>query len=250
MILEPVMMNAGIVTPDDGYLAALIDIVHSNGALVAFDEVKTGFTVAAGGATEFYGIRPDIVCLAKALGGGLPVAAIGGTAEVMERIADGTYEQVGTFNGNPLGMAAARAALTDVLTPEAYRRFDTLREFIVEGCETAISERRPPRARRGHRRQGMRHVHRGSGAQLQRLPHARRTLQPLPLAVPAQRWGVPAAVGEGGTVVALGAAQRSGCEPSSSPISRDSSRRSQPDRDEGRIELGGAPQGVRECRRG
>jgi glutamate-1-semialdehyde 2,1-aminomutase len=139
MILEPVMMNAGIVTPDDGYLAALIDIVHSNGALVAFDEVKTGFTVAAGGATEFYGIRPDIVCLAKALGGGLPVAAIGGTAEVMERIADGTYEQVGTFNGNPLGMAAARAALTDVLTPEAYRRFDTLREFIVEGCETAIS---------------------------------------------------------------------------------------------------------------
>jgi glutamate-1-semialdehyde 2,1-aminomutase len=139
MILEPVMMNAGIVKPDDGYLAALIDIVHAKGALVAFDEVKTGFTVAAGGATEFYGIRPDIVCLAKALGGGLPVAAIGGTAEAMERIADGTYEQVGTFNGNPLGMAAARAALTEVLTPEAYRRFDTLREFIVEGCETAIA---------------------------------------------------------------------------------------------------------------
>jgi glutamate-1-semialdehyde 2,1-aminomutase len=140
MILEPVMMNAGIVTPDEGYLAALSDIVHANGALVAYDEVKTGFTVAAGGATEFYGITPDIVCLAKALGGGLPVAAIGGTAEVMERIADGTYEQVGTFNGNPLGMAAARAALTEVLTPEAYRRFDTLREFIVEGCETAIAE--------------------------------------------------------------------------------------------------------------
>jgi glutamate-1-semialdehyde 2,1-aminomutase len=95
--------------------------------------------VAAGGATEFYGIRPDIVCLAKALGGGLPVAAIGGSAEVMGRIADGTYEQVGTFNGNPLGMAAARAALTEVLTPDAYRRFDTLRELIVEGCETAIT---------------------------------------------------------------------------------------------------------------
>src|SRR5579859_2642275 len=111
MILEPVMMNAGIVTPDEGYLAALVDIVHDNGALVAYDEVKTGFTVAAGGATEFYGVSPDIVCLAKALGGGLPVAAIGGTAAVMQRIADGTYEQVGTFNGNPLGMAAARAAL-------------------------------------------------------------------------------------------------------------------------------------------
>src|SRR5580700_1979989 len=139
MILEPVMMNAGIVTPDEGHLAALIDIVHANGALVAFDEVKTGFTVAPGGATEFYGVRPDIVCLAKALGGGLPVAAIGGSAEVMGRIADGTYEQVGTFNGNPLGMAAARAALTEVLTPEAYRRFDTLREFMVEGCDTAIA---------------------------------------------------------------------------------------------------------------
>ncbi|MGA7912876.1 MAG: aspartate aminotransferase family protein [Candidatus Dormiibacterota bacterium] len=139
MILEPVMMNAGIVMPDDGYLAGLIDIVHGNGGLVAFDEVKTGFTVAAGGATEFFGIRPDIVCLAKALGGGLPVAAIGGTAEVMERVVDGTYEQVGTFNGNPLGMAAARAALTEVLTPQAYRRFDRLREFIVEGCETAIT---------------------------------------------------------------------------------------------------------------
>ncbi len=140
MILEPVMMNAGIVTPDEGYLAAVSDIVHANGALVAFDEVKTGFTVAAGGATEFYGVSPDIVCLAKALGGGLPVAAIGGTAEVMERIADGTYEQVGTFNGNPLGMAAARAALTEVLTPAAYRHFDTLREFIVEGCETALAD--------------------------------------------------------------------------------------------------------------
>ena len=113
---------------------------RATAALVAFDEVKTGFTVAAGGATEFYGVRPDIVCLAKALGGGLPVAAIGGTAEVMERIVDGTYEQVGTFNGNPLGMAAARAALTEVLTAEAYRRFDTLRELIVEGCETAISD--------------------------------------------------------------------------------------------------------------
>lgn len=140
MILEPVMMNAGIVTPDDGYLAALVETVHAHGALVAFDEVKTGFTVAAGGATEYYGIRPDIVCLAKALGGGLPVAAIGGTTEVMERIADGTYDQVGTFNGNPLGMAAARAALTEVLTPEAYCRFDTLRDLIVEGCETAIGE--------------------------------------------------------------------------------------------------------------
>jgi glutamate-1-semialdehyde 2,1-aminomutase len=140
MIIEPVMMNAGIIIPDDGYLTALVDIVHAHGGLVAFDEVKTGLTVAPGGATQRFGVRPDIVCLAKAVGGGLPVAAIGGTSEVMERIVDGTYDQVGTFNGNPLGMAAARAALTEVLTEHAYRHFDTMRELMVEGCQTAIRD--------------------------------------------------------------------------------------------------------------
>ena len=126
MIVEPIMMNAGIIPPDAGYLAGLRDLLHERDALLTFDEVKTGFTTGPGGATALYGVTPDIVCLAKALGGGIPVAAIGGTDEVMAAIADGRYEQVGTFNGNPLAMAAARATLSEVLTDEAYAHLDAL----------------------------------------------------------------------------------------------------------------------------
>jgi glutamate-1-semialdehyde 2,1-aminomutase len=94
--------------------------------------------VAAGGATEHTGVRPDIVCLAKAIGGGVPCGAIGGTDAVMAHIVDGTYEQVGTFNGNPLTMAAARAALTEVLTPEAYEDLERLRKRMIDGAGSII----------------------------------------------------------------------------------------------------------------
>jgi glutamate-1-semialdehyde 2,1-aminomutase len=130
MIVEPVMMNAGIIPPEPGYLEAVRGLLHEHGALLAFDEVKTGLTVGPSGATGALGVRPDIVCLAKALGGGIPVAAVGGTDEVMGLIADGTYEQVGTFNGNPLSMAAARAVLLEALTPEAYAHVDRLRAHL------------------------------------------------------------------------------------------------------------------------
>ncbi|SHM87486.1 aspartate aminotransferase family protein [Cryptosporangium aurantiacum] len=139
MILEPVMMNAGIIPPLPGYLAGLADLLHAHGALLAFDEVKTGLTVAAGGATERYGVTPDLICLAKALGGGVPTAAIGGSDAVMGAIADGRYDQVGTFNGNPLAMAAARATLTDVLTPAAYTRLDALSARLAAGIRTKIA---------------------------------------------------------------------------------------------------------------
>ncbi len=144
MIVEPVMMNAGIIAPQPGYLEALRDLLHSRGALLAFDEVKTGLTVSPGGATAAYGVTPDIVCLAKALGGGIPVSAIGGTAAVMDLIADGTYEQVGTFNGNPLSMAAARATLLEVLTPEAYARIDDLRGRMTDGITRVLRDRHLP----------------------------------------------------------------------------------------------------------
>ena len=121
-------MNCGILVPEDGFLEGLRALTHSHGALLTFDEVKTGLTIGRGGATRMFGVQPDIVCLAKALGGGLPVAAIGGTPEVMSIIVDGTYDQVGTFNGNPLGMAAARAMLTEVLVPSTYRAPGTHRE--------------------------------------------------------------------------------------------------------------------------
>jgi glutamate-1-semialdehyde 2,1-aminomutase len=138
MIVEPIMMNAGIITPDPGYLAAVRDLLHEHGALLAFDEVKTGLTVSPGGATAALGVTPDIICLAKALGGGLPVSALGGTAEVMSLIADGGYEQVGTFNGNPLSMAAARATLLEALTPEAYAHVETLRARMDAGVTEVL----------------------------------------------------------------------------------------------------------------
>ncbi len=139
MILEPIMMNAGIIKPEPGYLAGLKDLLHSCGALLAFDEVKTGLTAGPGGATGLFGVTPDIVCLAKAIGGGVAVAAIGGTAEVMGHVANGDYEMVGTFNGNPLAMAACRAMLTEVATAEAYERLDNLRIRAVEGLEREIA---------------------------------------------------------------------------------------------------------------
>jgi glutamate-1-semialdehyde 2,1-aminomutase len=139
MIIEPVMMNAGIIPPLPGYLESVRDIVHANGALLTFDEVKTGLTVGPGGATRMFGVQPDIICLAKAIGGGVSTAAIGGTADVMSRIATGEYEQVGTFNGNPLAMAAAKAALTEVLTDDAYDHISELRHRMVDGCEAVIA---------------------------------------------------------------------------------------------------------------
>ncbi len=138
MILEPVMMNAGIILPDEGYLAGLRDLLHRHGALLTFDEVKTGLTTGPGGVTALSGVTPDLVCVAKALGGGLSSAAVGGTESIMAWIADGRYEQVGTFNGNPLAMAASRAQLTQVLTPDAYAHLDRLRERLTTGIEQVI----------------------------------------------------------------------------------------------------------------
>ncbi len=138
MILEPIMMNAGIILPDPGYLAGLKDLLHAHDALLTFDEVKTGLTAGPGGATRLTGVTPDIICLAKAIGGGISVAAIGGSHQVMQHVANGDYEMVGTFNGNPMAMAATRAMLQEVATPEAYQRIDALRERAVEGVTEAI----------------------------------------------------------------------------------------------------------------
>ena len=144
MLVEPVMMNAGIIHPADGYLAGLKDLLHRHGALLAFDEVKTGLTVGPGGVTRLVGVTPDLVCLAKAMGGGVSTAAIGGTEQVMSLISDGTYQQVGTFNGNPLAMAAARAMLTEVLTPAAYAHLDRLRNRMSAGLQDVIDRHALP----------------------------------------------------------------------------------------------------------
>jgi glutamate-1-semialdehyde 2,1-aminomutase len=139
MILEPVPMNAGVIPPDAGYLQGLADLLHRHGALLAFDEVKTGAVVAFGGATERFGVRPDVIALAKAIGGGLPVAAVGGTEEAMRVLTDGTMEFEGTFNGNPLSMVAAKAVLTEILTPDVYPRLDELGTFYAEGLRRHVA---------------------------------------------------------------------------------------------------------------
>jgi glutamate-1-semialdehyde 2,1-aminomutase len=140
VIMEAAMMNLGVVLPQDGYLEAVRDITNRHGIVLIFDEVKTGLAIAAGGATEKYGVLPDMVTLAKALGGGTPIGAIGGNDEVMSVVEDGSVYQVGTYNGNPLGMAAARANLTEVLTPDAYKHLDHLNDRILAGC-TGVIER-------------------------------------------------------------------------------------------------------------
>ena len=144
VIMEAAMMNLGVVLPEPGYLEEVREITARHGIVLIFDEVKTGLAVAAGGATERFGVQPDMVTLAKTLGGGLPSGAIGGTEEVMAVVEDGTVYQVGTYNGNPLAMAAARASLERVLTPDAYRRLDELNDRIVSGCEAVIERYRLP----------------------------------------------------------------------------------------------------------
>jgi glutamate-1-semialdehyde 2,1-aminomutase len=138
MIIEPVMMNAGIIKPESGYLASLKQLLHEHRALLTFDEVKTGLTVGPGGVTQEENVQPDLITLAKSLGGGVSVAAIGGTEAVMDQVAAGGYEMVGTFNWNPLAMAATRAMLTEVATPEAYERIEELRRRAARGIDKAI----------------------------------------------------------------------------------------------------------------
>jgi glutamate-1-semialdehyde 2,1-aminomutase len=138
MILEAVPMNAGVIPPEAGYLQGLADLLHRRGALLAFDEVKTGAVVAFGGATERFGVRPDLVALAKAIGGGIPVAAVGGSEEAMRVLTDGTMEFEGTFNGNPLSMVAAKAVLTEILTPDVYPRLDALGMFYADGLREHV----------------------------------------------------------------------------------------------------------------
>ncbi|HLX77638.1 MAG TPA: aspartate aminotransferase family protein [Acidimicrobiales bacterium] len=139
MIVEPIMMNAGIILPADGYLDGLKERLHAVGALLCFDEVKTGLTVGPHGASGYTGVTPDLICLAKSIGGGIASAAIGGTNEAMEYVADGRYEMVGTFSGNPLAMAATRAMLYEVATPEAYARLGHLAARMVSGVEEEIA---------------------------------------------------------------------------------------------------------------
>ena len=140
MIVEPAMMNCGVILPEPGYLQGLKDLCHRHGAYLAFDEVKTGATLAYGGATEVFGVIPDIICLAKAMGGGTPCGAIGATEELYRPVVEAEYDMAGTFNGNPLTMAASRAALTEVLTPDVYEHFGRIDKRLKDGLMSVIEK--------------------------------------------------------------------------------------------------------------
>jgi glutamate-1-semialdehyde 2,1-aminomutase len=140
LIMEAALMNLGVVLPQPGYLEAVREITKKHGIVWIVDEVKTGLCVAPGGATDKFNLSPDMVTLAKALGGGLPSGAIGGTSEVMDIVRSGKVYQVGTYNGNPLTMAAARASLLEVLTPEAYDHLNTLNDHLLAGCDAVLKK--------------------------------------------------------------------------------------------------------------
>ena len=138
-IVEPVMENIGICLPQPGYLEAVRRITREHGTLLIFDEVKTGITAGWSGATGALGVQPDLVCLAKSIGGGLPVGAFGGTTECMDQITSGRVLHLGTYNGNPLVMAATKAVLAEVCTPEATEATISRNSLLVAACADVIA---------------------------------------------------------------------------------------------------------------
>ena len=132
VLMEAAMTHGGISPPDPGYLEGVRRLTRRHGVVLIFDEVKTGLAIAAGGAVERFGVEPDMVALAKTLGGGLPSGAVGMSAAAARLVEDGTVPVFGTYNGNPLGMAAARANLLEVLGPAAYERLERLGRRLAE----------------------------------------------------------------------------------------------------------------------
>jgi len=141
VIVEPVAGNVGVLPPAEGYLAGLRKLCSEHGALLIFDEVITGFRVLYGGAQALYGVRPDLTCLGKICGGGLPAAAFGGPGELMDRLApQGDVYQAGTLSGNPLAMAAGLKTLEILRRPGTYARLEELSARLEKGLRDAFEE--------------------------------------------------------------------------------------------------------------
>ncbi|GAA3724799.1 glutamate-1-semialdehyde 2,1-aminomutase [Salinicoccus jeotgali] len=140
VIMEPVAGNMGVVPPKDGYLKFVRELTEENGTLLIFDEVMTGFRVGYNSAQGHYGIKPDLTCLGKVIGGGLPVGAYGGRRDIMEHIAPvGNIYQAGTLSGNPLAMTAGLETLRQ-LTPESYEHFNKLGDMLESGLKKVFSK--------------------------------------------------------------------------------------------------------------
>ncbi len=139
-IVEPVMENIGICLPQPGYLQAVREITRKYGTMLIFDEVKTGITAGWSGATGAVGVQPDLVSLAKCIGGGLPLGAFGGTRECMDQITAGKVLHLGTYNGNPLCMAAGRAVLAEICTPENTAATIARNRLLLDACDRIIAD--------------------------------------------------------------------------------------------------------------
>jgi glutamate-1-semialdehyde 2,1-aminomutase len=165
IIVEPVQFNIGVVPPLPGFLERVRELATEHGAILIFDEVKTGVVIAYGGAIEHFGVQPDLFCLAKSIGGGVPIGAFGGRGDVMRTIEGGEPDanapiasfdrseltstiahvprrvaHLGTFNGNPLSMAAGVATLTRVLTRDAYPPLHAMADRLTRGCQDVLDE--------------------------------------------------------------------------------------------------------------
>src|SRR4030088_17660 len=140
IILEPIMMNVGLCMPQKGFLEGLRSLCDKHGALLIFDEVKTGAKLSWGGASEYFGVIPDMICLAKSIGGGLPLAAFGTHKRVMNLIPDPKVFHGGTYNTNPVSMAAGLATFREVLTRENYANVDKLSKKLTEGYRKTVAK--------------------------------------------------------------------------------------------------------------
>lgn len=141
VILEPVPANMGVVPPKEGFLKFLREITEKYGALLIFDEVITGFRLGLGGAQEKFGIKPDLTCLGKIIGGGLPVGAYGGRADIMSLVApEGPVYQAGTLSGNPIAVSAGLATIRELMKPGAYERLEILSQMLEEGLKEILKE--------------------------------------------------------------------------------------------------------------
>jgi glutamate-1-semialdehyde 2,1-aminomutase len=140
IILEPIMMNVGLCMPQKGFLEGLRTLCDKHGALLIFDEVKTGAKLGWGGASEYFGVTPDMICLAKSIGGGFPLAAFGAHKRVMGLISDHKVFHGGTYNTNPISMAAGIATFREVLTRANYTKIEKLSNKLVDGYKNTIAK--------------------------------------------------------------------------------------------------------------
>lgn len=140
VVTEPVMANCGVIPPREGYLQFLRDITRRYGIVLIFDEIKTGFRLAFGGAAEYYGVMPDLAVYAKALGGGFPLAAIGGTRELMNVFVEDKVWQSGTYTGNLQAVAAAKATLEELEQPGFYQRLNQVSNGLVQGLQEIMDD--------------------------------------------------------------------------------------------------------------